>query len=333
MSDSVLSIEDLHLSFPIFRGDVHALNHVSLEIGRGEIVGVVGESGSGKSVTAMLAMRLLPEGSYHVHHGRVTLLGEDVLNASEKQLRQWRGARVAMIFQEPMTALNPTRRIGRQMVEVIRQHQSLSRRDAQQKAIALLGEMQIPDAAQVMDRYPFELSGGMRQRVMIALAFSCEPELIIADEPTTALDVTIQAQILSLLNTLKEETGTAVLMITHDLGVVAEVAQQVAVMYAGQLVEQGSVEALFADPQHPYTIGLMGSLPSMGARKGQLSTIPGSVPLPESMPQGCRFATRCPFAQTRCHAEKPPLTTLGTGHQVACFRVPLEHHIALGETA
>ena len=187
MSDSVLSIEDLHLSFPIFRGDVHALNHVSLEIGRGEIVGVVGESGSGKSVTAMLAMRLLPEGSYHIHHGRVTLLGEDVLNASEKQLRQWRGARVAMIFQEPMTALNPTRRIGRQMMEVIRQHQSLSRRDAQQKAIALLGEMQIPDAAQVMDRYPFELSGGMRQRVMIALAFSCEPELIIADEPTTAI--------------------------------------------------------------------------------------------------------------------------------------------------
>ena len=165
------------------------------------------------------------------------------------------------------------------------------------------------------------------------MALINHPKLLIADEPTTALDVTIQAQILALLNTLKEETGTAVLMITHDLGVVAEVAQQVAVMYAGQVVEQGSVEAIFADPQHPYTIGLMGSIPSLGVRKGQLSTIPGSVPLPESMPQGCRFATRCPFAQTRCHAEKPPLTMLGTGHQVACFRVPLEQHIVLGEIA
>ena len=173
----------------------------------------------------------------------------------------------------------------------------------------------------------------MRQRVMIAMALINHPKLLIADEPTTALDVTIQAQILALLNTLKEETGTAVLMITHDLGVVAEVAQQVAVMYAGQVVEQGSVEAIFADPQHPYTIGLMGSIPSLSARKGPLSTIPGSVPLPESMPQGCRFATRCPFAQSRCHAEKPPLTAQGGGHQVACFRVPLEHHIALGETA
>ena len=173
----------------------------------------------------------------------------------------------------------------------------------------------------------------MRQRVMIAMALINHPKLLIADEPTTALDVTIQAQILALLNTLKEETGTAVLMITHDLGVVAEVAQQVAVMYAGQVVEQGSVEAIFADPQHPYTIGLMGSIPSLSARKGPLSTIPGSVPLPESMPQGCRFATRCPFAQSRCHDEKPPLTTLGAGHRVACFRVPLEHHIALGETA
>jgi peptide/nickel transport system ATP-binding protein len=173
----------------------------------------------------------------------------------------------------------------------------------------------------------------MRQRVMIAMALINHPKLLIADEPTTALDVTIQAQILALLNALKEETGTAVLMITHDLGVVAEVAQQVAVMYAGQVVEQGSVEAIFADPQHPYTIGLMGSIPSLGARKGQLSTIPGAVPLPESMPKGCRFATRCPFAQSRCHAEKPQLTTLGAGHQVACFRVPLEQHIALGEIA
>ena len=199
MTQPVLEIEDLHLSFPGYKADVHALNHVSLHINRGEIVGVVGESGSGKSVTAMLTMRLLPERSYRIHQGRVSLLGEDVLNASEKQMRQWRGARVAMIFQEPMTALNPTRRIGQQMVEVIRHHQALSRTDARQKAVALLEEMQIPDAPEVMKRFPFELSGGMRQRVMIALAFSCEPELIIADEPTTALDVTVQLQVLRLL--------------------------------------------------------------------------------------------------------------------------------------
>ena len=227
MTDPVLKIEDLHLSFPIFRGEVHALNHVSLEIGRGEIVGVVGESGSGKSVTAMLAMRLLPEGSYRIHHGQVKLLGENVLTASEKQLRQWRGAKVAMIFQEPMTALNPTRRIGKQIVEVIRQHQPLSRREAQQKAITLLEEMQIPDAKAVMARYPFELSGGMRQRVMIALAFSCEPELIVADEPTTALDVTVQLQVLRLLKHKARASGTSVLFISHDMAVVSQLCDRV----------------------------------------------------------------------------------------------------------
>lgn len=284
MSDSVLSIEDLHLSFPIFRGDVHALNHVSLEIGRGEIVGVVGESGSGKSVTAMLAMRLLPEGSYHVHHGRVTLLGEDVLNASEKQLRQWRGARVAMIFQEPMTALNPTRRIGRQMVEVIRQHQSLSRRDAQQKAIALLGEMQIPDAAQVMDRYPFELSGGMRQRVMIAMALSCRPAVLIADEPTTALDVTIQAQILQLIKVLQQEMEMGVIFITHDMGVVADIADRVLVMHQGNAVETGTVEQVFHAPVHPYTKALLAAVPRLGAMNG--SDFPRRFPLISQTEQG-----------------------------------------------
>ena len=199
MTQPVLDIQQLHLSFPGFNGDVHALNNVSLQINRGEIVGLVGESGSGKSVTAMLIMRLLPTGSYCVHRGQISLLGEDVLNAREKQLRQWRGARVAMIFQEPMTALNPTRRIGLQMMDVIRHHQPISRREARAKAIDLLEEMQIPDAVEVMSRYPFELSGGMRQRVMIALAFSCEPQLIIADEPTTALDVTVQLQVLRLL--------------------------------------------------------------------------------------------------------------------------------------
>ncbi|MGC0094311.1 ABC transporter ATP-binding protein, partial [Enterobacter asburiae] len=264
MTEPVLRIEDLHLSFPIFRGEVHALNHVSLEIGRGEIVGVVGESGSGKSVTAMLAMRLLPEGSYRIHNGQVKLLGENVLTASEKQLRQWRGARVAMIFQEPMTALNPTRRIGKQMVEVIRQHQPLSRREAQQKAITLLEEMQIPDAKQVMERYPFELSGGMRQRVMIALAFSCEPELIIADEPTTALDVTVQLQVLRLLKHKARASGTSVLFISHDMAVVSQLCDRMYVMYAGSVIESGATQTLIHRPVHPYSIGLLRCAPENG---------------------------------------------------------------------
>ncbi|CAM6535092.1 ABC-type dipeptide/oligopeptide/nickel transport system, ATPase component [Escherichia coli] len=239
MTQPVLDIQQLHLSFPGFNGDVHALNNVSLQINRGEIVGLVGESGSGKSVTAMLIMRLLQTGSYCVHRGQISLLGDDVLNAREKQLRQWRGARVAMIFQEPMTALNPTRRIGLQMMDVIRHHQPISRREARAKAIALLEEMQIPDAVEVMSRYPFELSGGMRQRVMIALAFSCEPQLIIADEPTTALDVTLQLQVLRLLKHKARASGTAVLFISHDMVVVSQLCDSVYVMYAGSVIESG----------------------------------------------------------------------------------------------
>ena len=257
MTQPVLEIEDLHLSFPGYQADVHALNHVSLHINRGEIVGVVGESGSGKSVTAMLTMRLLPEGSYRIHQGRVSLLGEDVLNASEKQMRQWRGARVAMIFQEPMTALNPTRRIGQQMVEVIRHHQALSRTDARQKAVALLEEMQIPDAPEVMKRFPFELSGGMRQRVMIALAFSCEPELIIADEPTTALDVTVQLQVLRLLKLKARASGTAVLFISHDMAVVSQLCDRLYVMYAGSVGRGGPTANVIHRPTPPPSTRLL----------------------------------------------------------------------------
>ena len=329
---ALLNVDKLSVHFGDEGTPFRAVDRISYSVNQGEVVGIVGESGSGKSVSSLAIMGLID------YPGRVMaenleFNGQDLKRISEKQRRQLVGAEVAMIFQDPMTSLNPCYTVGFQIMEAIKVHQGGNKKTRRQRAIDLLNLVGIPDPASRLDVYPHQLSGGMRQRVMIAMALINHPKLLIADEPTTALDVTIQAQILSLLNTLKEETGTAVLMITHDLGVVAEVAQQVAVMYAGQLVEQGSVEALFADPQHPYTIGLMGSLPSMGARKGQLSTIPGSVPLPESMPQGCRFATRCPFAQTRCHAEKPPLTTLGTGHQVACFRVPLEHHIALGETA
>ncbi|EMS8793972.1 ABC transporter ATP-binding protein [Enterobacter ludwigii] len=326
MTDSVLTIEDLHLSFPIYRGEVHALNHVSLEIKRGEIVGVVGESGSGKSVTAMLAMRLLPEGSYRIHHGQVTLLGEDVLTASEKQLRQWRGAKVAMIFQEPMTALNPTRRIGKQMVEVIRQHQPLDRRAAQQKAIALLEEMQIPDAKAVMARYPFELSGGMRQRVMIALAFSCEPELIIADEPTTALDVTVQLQVLRLLKHKARASGTSVLFISHDMAVVSQLCDRMYVMYAGSVIESGVTQTLIHHPVHPYSIGLLQCAPENGAPRELLPAIPGTVPNLSQLPQGCAFRERCFAAGTKC-GEAPRLLPNGAeGQMAACWYPQREKH-------
>ncbi|MDN8598529.1 ABC transporter ATP-binding protein [Citrobacter sp. S2-9] len=324
MTQPVLEIEDLHLSFPGYKSEVHALNRVSLHIQRGEIVGVVGESGSGKSVTAMLAMRLLPEGSYRIHQGRVSLLGEDVLNASEKQMRQWRGARVAMIFQEPMTALNPTRRIGQQMVEVIRHHQPMRRYDARQKAIALLEEMQIPDAAQVMSRYPFELSGGMRQRVMIALAFSCEPELIIADEPTTALDVTVQLQVLRLLKHKARASGTAVLFISHDMAVVSQLCDRLYVMYAGSVIESGPTENVIRHPTHPYSIGLLKCAPEHGQPRQPLPAIPGTVPNLTHLPTGCAFRERCFAAGRQCDVIPPMRRTGDTTQQSACWYPQLE---------
>lgn len=319
MTQPVLEIEDLHLSFPGYKADVHALNHVSLHINRGEIVGVVGESGSGKSVTAMLTMRLLPEGSYRIHQGRVSLLGEDVLNASEKQMRQWRGARVAMIFQEPMTALNPTRRIGQQMVEVIRHHQALSRTDARQKAVALLEEMQIPDAPEVMKRFPFELSGGMRQRVMIALAFSCEPELIIADEPTTALDVTVQRQVLRLLKQKALATGTAVLFISHDMAVVSQICDRLYVMYAGAVIESGLTQQVLHQPLHPYSVGLLDSAPDNGEPRSLLRSIPGTVPNLARLPGGCAFRERCFAAGEGCGITPVLRPIEQTGQQAACW--------------
>ena len=346
MTQPVLDIQQLHLSFPGFHGDVHALNNVSLQINRGEIVGLVGESGSGKSVTAMLIMRLLPTGSYCVHRGQISLLGEDVLNAREKQLRQWRGARVAMIFQEPMTALNPTRRIGLQMMDVIRHHQPISRREARAKAIDLLEEMQIPDAVEVMSRYPFELSGeaidlleemqipdavevmsrypfelsgGMRQRVMIALAFSCEPQLIIADEPTTALDVTVQLQVLRLLKHKARASGTAVLFISHDMAVVSQLCDSVYVMYAGSVIESGVTADVIHHPRHPYTIGLLQCAPEHGVPRQLLPAIPGTVPNLTHLPDGCAFRDRCYAAGAQCE-NVPALTACGDNNQrCACW--------------
>ncbi|RZM84865.1 MULTISPECIES: ABC transporter ATP-binding protein [unclassified Escherichia] len=319
MTQPVLNMNQVYLSFPGFNGDVHALNNVSLQINRGEIVGLVGESGSGKSVTAMLIMRLLPEGSYRVHQGRILLLGEDVLNAGEKQLRQWRGTRVAMIFQEPMTALNPTRRIGLQMMDVIRHHQPLNRHDARAKAIALLEEMQIPDAAEVMSRYPFELSGGMRQRVMIALAFSCEPQLIIADEPTTALDVTVQLQVLRLLKRKARASGTAVLFISHDMAVVSQLCDSVYVMYAGSVIESGVTADVIHHPRHPYAIGLQQCAPEHGIPRQPLPAIPGTVPNLTHLPDGCAFRDRCYAAGVLCE-NVPALTACGdNNHHCACW--------------
>ncbi|EJC6253617.1 TPA: ABC transporter ATP-binding protein [Klebsiella aerogenes] len=300
MENRVLTIDNVRLSFPVYQGQVNVLNNISLHIDRGEIVGVVGESGSGKSVTAMLAMRLLPAGSYHIHSGAITLMGHDMLNLTEKTLRDIRGSKVAMIFQEPMTALNPTRRIGKQMVDVIRQHRSMSLREARARAVELLADMQIADPQSVLKRYPFELSGGMRQRVMIAIAFSCEPDLLIADEPTTALDVTVQRQVLRLLKQKAQATGTAVLFISHDMAVVSQVCDRLYVMYAGAVIESGNTGEVLQQPQHPYSIGLLNSAPDNGEPRAPLRSIPGTVPNLARLPAGCAFRERCFAAGEAC---------------------------------
>ncbi|MBW8353348.1 MULTISPECIES: ABC transporter ATP-binding protein [Pseudomonas] len=313
-SSAVLNIDNLSLEFPAYRSNVQALNGVSLHVNPGEIVGVVGESGSGKSVTAMLSLRLLPERSYRITSGSLSLLGRDMLTTPEKQLLQIRGRDAAMIFQEPMTALNPTRRIGRQMLDVIIHHQRLSQDEARAKAIALLRDMHIADPEQVLQAYPFELSGGMRQRVMIALAFSCDPQLLIADEPTTALDVTVQRQVLLLLREKARQRGTAILLITHDMAVVSQFCDRVYVMYTGAVVEQGSTAQVMLDPQHPYTRGLLSGLPEQVAPGAPLLTIPGQVPNLAHLPAGCTFRERCPQAMAVC-AQRPPLHSINAGEQ------------------
>jgi peptide/nickel transport system ATP-binding protein len=316
----VLSINELQLEFPIYGGSVRALNRVSLQVNAGEIVGVVGESGSGKSVTAMMALRLLAEEGYRVTGGALEMLGIDVLNASERQMRALRGARAAMIFQEPMSALNPTRKIGRQMTEVIRLHQRVSAQEARDKAVRLLREMQIADAERVMARYPFELSGGMRQRVLIAMAFSCEPELIIADEPTTALDVTVQRQVLRLLQQKARASGTAVLFITHDMAVVSQLCDRVYVMYAGHVIESGATAEVINRPAHPYSIGLLQAAPERVAPRALLQVIPGTVPNLSALPPGCAFSNRCRHADDQCR-QTPALAPLAEDGQrrAACW--------------
>ncbi|WP_415838484.1 ABC transporter ATP-binding protein [Rahnella bruchi] len=323
----LLNISDLRVQFSGSPATV--LDGISLQLEAGKTLALVGESGCGKSVTSLALMGLLPA-SAKVLQGEIRLNDTSLLGLSERQYADLRGQELAMIFQEPMTSLNPALTLGDQLAEAVMRHQGTDKKQARMQALEILKKVQIPAPELRMDAYPHQLSGGMRQRVMIAMALINRPQLLIADEPTTALDVTIQAQILALLNRIQQETGSALLLITHDLGVVAEVADSVAVMYAGQIVEQGLVADIFNNPQHPYTIGLMGSMPSLASRQGALSTIPGAVPLPKDMPQGCRFSTRCPFADTRCHQERPALRPLHqSSHHVACFYAPLENFFAL----
>ncbi|MBI6666666.1 dipeptide ABC transporter ATP-binding protein DppD [Pseudomonas syringae] len=323
---TVLSISDLTIRFA--GAPANVVDGVSFSVKRGKTLAIVGESGCGKSVTSMGLMGLLPT-TAKVDASDSLLIDEALLGMSEERLLDVRGNRMAMIFQEPMTSLNPVFTIGEQIAESVMRHQGLSDKAARQRALDMLEKVRVPDARQRLDAYPHELSGGMRQRAMIAMALANDPALIIADEPTTALDVTIQAQILSLIANLQTETGTAMILITHDLGVVAEVADDVMVMYAGRVVESGPVKTLFDDPQHPYTIGLMGSMPSIGPREGRLATINGRVPTPAEMPGGCRFAGRCPFVIQRCRDERPPLLELSPGHFAACIRAPLEQHVGV----
>ena len=319
---TVLDLRDLSISFG--SDDIPPLvDRISFSVGAGETLCVVGESGCGKSITSLAVMGLL-DGARIT--GEARLLGEDLLSASERRREDVRGDRMAMIFQEPMTSLNPAYTIGRQIGEAIRRHRPIRGAALRAEVIAMLRRVGVPGPERRYDAYPHQMSGGQRQRVMIAMALINAPSLLIADEPTTALDVTIQAQILALVRQLQAETGTAVIMITHDLRVVAEVGDKLVVMYAGHVVESGSVAQIFDDPQHPYTVGLFGAMPTMAKRQGQLATIAGNVPAPKDFPAGCRFAPRCPFALARCHAERPPLADAGAGagHQVACWRAPIE---------
>ena len=317
----LLRIEDLVVAFHTDEGSLRAVDGISYEVPRGQIVGVVGESGCGKSVTALSIMRLVPEPPGAIEGGRILFEGEDLLKLPEARMRKLRGDRIAMIFQEPMSALNPVYTVGDQIVEAIRLHRDVSRAEARERAIETLAHVGIPAPEERVDSYPHELSGGMRQRVMIAMALACEPTLLIADEPTTALDVTIQAQILELLARLQDETGMSIVLITHDLGVVAEYAHQIVVMYAGKVVERATTAELFEAPLHPYTRGLLRSVPSYrdNARKPRLPTIPGVVPDLRAVPPGCRFADRCELAEARCRQEEPPLRTLPGGRQLACW--------------
>jgi peptide/nickel transport system ATP-binding protein/oligopeptide transport system ATP-binding protein len=320
----LLRIEGLRTVFRSSMGEIAAVDGVDLDVPRGRTLGIVGESGCGKSMLSLSVMRLVPPPG-RIAAGRVLLEGRNLLDLSAAEMRDVRGSRVAMIFQEPMTSLNPVHTIGWQITEAMRAHDKrASARELRDRAIAALQRVRIPSPERRFDDYPHQLSGGMRQRVMIAMALACKPSLLIADEPTTALDVTVQAQILDLLRELQAETGMAIILITHDLGVVAEMADEVAVMYAGRVAERATAAEIFASPQHPYTLGLLGSIPRLDEDRERLLAIEGAVPPPFALPKGCRFHPRCPFAAEECTVAPPALATVAPGHLAACIRAPVE---------
>ncbi|BDG61252.1 ABC transporter ATP-binding protein [Caldinitratiruptor microaerophilus] len=316
--DVLVEVRGLRTSFYTEEGVVPAVDGVDLYVRRGETLAVVGESGCGKSVTSLSIMRLIPSPPGRIEAGEILFEGRDLLKLSEAEMRRIRGNEISMIFQEPMTSLNPVFTVGDQIAEAIMLHQGLSRRDAMARAVEMLRHVGIPAPEKRVRDYPHQMSGGMRQRVMIAMALSCNPKLLIADEPTTALDVTIQAQILDLMRRLKAELGMAILLITHDLGVVAEMAERVVVMYAGKVVEEGDVYSIFRNPLHPYTEGLLRSIPRLDETRERLHVIEGVVPNPMHMPKGCRFHPRCPYATDTCREVEPPLERVEEGGAVAC---------------
>ncbi|MGE5577963.1 MAG: ABC transporter ATP-binding protein [Syntrophothermus sp.] len=321
MSDKLLDVRNLKTYFYTEDGMVPAVDGVDFSLNKGETLGIVGESGCGKSVTSLSVMRLIPYPPGKIVDGTILFNGENLLEKTEKEMRSIRGNEISMIFQEPMTSLNPVFTVGDQIMEAIILHQKVGKAEARDKAIEMLRMVGIPSPEKRVDEYPHQLSGGMRQRVMIAMALSCNPKLLIADEPTTALDVTIQAQILDLMRKLRDELGTAIMLITHDMGVIAEIADHVVVMYSGKIVERADVKTIFLNPQHPYTVGLLGSIPKLHQKVDRLKVIEGVVPNPFAMPTGCRFHPRCEYARDICRAQEPALAPAnGNEHVVACWR-------------
>jgi len=315
----LLEVKNLKTYFYTDDGVSTAVDDVSYDLDKGETLGLVGESGCGKSVSALSIMRLIPTPPGKIVSGEILFEGKNLLGIPEEEMRSIRGNRIGMIFQEPMTSLNPVFTIGDQIDEAIILHQKVNKHESKIRTIEMLKRVGIPAPEQRYGEYPHQLSGGMRQRIMIAMALSCNPALLIADEPTTALDVTVQAQILELIRKLQDEFGMGVIMITHDLGVIAEVAKRVAVMYASKVVEYAPVREIYYNPKHPYTVGLLNSIPRLGEEKTKLATIEGTVPPPTHYPKGCHFATRCPFADEQCWKEEPPLKPISDGHTVACW--------------
>jgi peptide/nickel transport system ATP-binding protein len=320
---ALLEVRQLRTIFKTDDGEFPAVDGVSFEVQAGRTLAIVGESGCGKSVTSLSIMGLVPSPPGRIDGGSIRFEGRELVGAPAQQMQDLRGNGIAMIFQEPMSSLNPVFTIGEQIVEGLLRHRRIDRAEAREQALAMLRKVRIPAPEQRFHEHPHQLSGGMRQRAMIAMALACEPRLLIADEPTTALDVTIQAQILALMRSLQQETGTAVILITHDLGVVAEVADEVVVMYAGRIVERAPVQALFEAPQHPYTIGLLGAVPRLDGERTRLASIDGQVPSPLRRPPGCSFADRCPFVEPRCREAAPELYELAPRHEAACWRAPL----------